>query len=127
MPLYIAGRLTKIIDDRRQKSGNRILLLGITYKPDVADTRETPARKLVSILEELGFEAWFHDPHVDVFLTVRGFRVPFESNWLENRGKYCASVILQPHAEYLEKMIPATDHIMFDCTGRFRHLVSHSL
>jgi UDP-N-acetyl-D-glucosamine dehydrogenase len=44
--------------------GSRIALLGVSYKPGVGDTRESPALKLIELLKELGADVSYHDPHV---------------------------------------------------------------
>ncbi len=44
--------------------GSRILVLGVAYKPDIGDLRESPALKLISLLRNAGAEVSYHDPHV---------------------------------------------------------------
>jgi UDP-N-acetyl-D-glucosamine dehydrogenase len=48
-----------------------VLVLGVAYKPDVADTRETPAAKLMELLRSQGAEVVYHDPHVPSFRLGR--------------------------------------------------------
>ena len=57
-------------------SGARILLLGVAYKADIGDTRETPAEKLVELLRKAGAEVSYHDPHVPEFDGMTS--VPYE-------------------------------------------------
>jgi UDP-N-acetyl-D-glucosamine dehydrogenase len=45
--------------------GSRILVLGVAYKPDIGDLRESPALKLISLLRNAGAEVSYHDPHVE--------------------------------------------------------------
>ncbi|MCC5949724.1 MAG: nucleotide sugar dehydrogenase [Nitriliruptoraceae bacterium] len=57
MPHYVVRRITSLLnDDRKAVNGARILVLGVSYKPNVGDTRETPARPIVEQLTELGAE-----------------------------------------------------------------------
>ena len=51
----------------RSLSGSRILVLGVAYKPDISDTRESPAIKLIALLENAGADVAYHDPHVPSF------------------------------------------------------------
>jgi UDP-N-acetyl-D-glucosamine dehydrogenase len=44
--------------------GSRILVLGVAYKPDIGDLRESPALKLISLLQNAGADVSYHDPHV---------------------------------------------------------------
>jgi len=62
MPKYIAGRVAK--DNGGSLKGKKVLVVGVAYKPNVADTRETPAELLINALEELGAVVSWSDPVV---------------------------------------------------------------
>ena len=65
MPNYVAQRAQNLLnEDRLAMNGAMILLLGVTYKADIADERESPATPLAKRLLSLGAEVKFHDPHV---------------------------------------------------------------
>jgi UDP-N-acetyl-D-glucosamine dehydrogenase len=61
MPEYVVGILEKKVGDLR---GKRVQVLGISYKPNVSDTRETPAKYVIEILKKSGAEVSWHDPLV---------------------------------------------------------------
>ncbi len=70
MPIYIAQRVqTALNAERIAVNGSRILLLGVTYKADVSDQRESPARPLAAQLLTMGAEVRYFDPFVDRFLV----------------------------------------------------------
>jgi UDP-N-acetyl-D-glucosamine dehydrogenase len=72
MPMYCASRIQELLNDRRKPvNGSRILVLGVTYKRDVADLRETPSVALMERLGQKGAELAYHDPHAPTF-TVPG-------------------------------------------------------
>jgi len=73
MPYHVVGRLAEVLDRRfgRGLSGASILLLGIAYKKNVDDMRESPSLKLVQLLEERGAVVEFHDPHIPVIPPTR--------------------------------------------------------
>ncbi|WP_367596425.1 nucleotide sugar dehydrogenase [Teichococcus deserti] len=72
MPGYVVGRLRDALDARgKALRGARILLIGLAYKPDVPDTRESPALEIFSLLEERGAEIAYHDPLVAQFPATR--------------------------------------------------------
>jgi UDP-N-acetyl-D-glucosamine dehydrogenase len=48
-----------------------VLVLGVAYKPDIADSRETPAEKLIHLLRNAGADVSYHDPHVPEFDGLR--------------------------------------------------------
>jgi UDP-N-acetyl-D-glucosamine dehydrogenase len=65
MPHYAVQRITRALNtDGRPIRGSRILLLGVSYKPDVGDVRESPSLKLIELLRADGGEVTYHDPYV---------------------------------------------------------------
>ncbi len=73
MPQYVVERLAWALNDRFAKGlkGTRILLLGFAYKKNVGDERESPAFKLVELLERRGAKVDYHDPHVPCIPVTR--------------------------------------------------------
>jgi UDP-N-acetyl-D-glucosamine dehydrogenase len=66
MPYFCRSVVSQALNHARQRSlkGSRILVLGVAYKPDIADTRESPAVKLIGLLANAGADVAYHDPHV---------------------------------------------------------------
>jgi len=72
MPEWVVGKLQRALNERgKALFGSKILLLGLAYKRDVADTRESPALVVMDLLEGLGAMVSFHDPHVPVIPATR--------------------------------------------------------
>jgi UDP-N-acetyl-D-glucosamine dehydrogenase len=70
MPAYVAARIGEALNNAGKcLKGARILLLGVAYKPDVDDCRESPAVKIAELLSAMGAEIVFHDPFVRSFPT----------------------------------------------------------
>jgi UDP-N-acetyl-D-glucosamine dehydrogenase len=69
MPYFCRSLVSQALNHSRQRSlkGSKILVLGVAYKPDIADTRESPAVKLIALLQNAGAEVAYHDPHVPSF------------------------------------------------------------
>ncbi len=68
MPYFVAGLVSRELNRvGKTLKGSRVLVVGVAYKPDVGDTRETPAAKLMKILREAGALVFYHDPHVPEF------------------------------------------------------------
>ncbi|MTH77891.1 nucleotide sugar dehydrogenase [Paracoccus aestuariivivens] len=74
MPRHVVSRLAEALDRQAGKalSRSRILLLGMAYKKNVPDLRESPSLKLMELLEERGAEVLYHDPHIP---SIPGTRV----------------------------------------------------
>ncbi len=65
MPYHCVAKLQRTLNDRGQAvRGARIALLGVSYKPGVGDIRESPALKIIELLQELGADVVYHDPYV---------------------------------------------------------------
>lgn len=65
MPYYAADRAVRLLNDASLAvRGSNILILGMSYKPDVGDLRESPSVKLLEMLRRAGAEVAYHDPHV---------------------------------------------------------------
>lgn len=69
MPYFCRSVISQALNHglKRSLSGSRILILGVSYKADIGDVRETPADKLVELLRTAGSEVAYHDPHVPEF------------------------------------------------------------
>jgi UDP-N-acetyl-D-glucosamine dehydrogenase len=78
MPYFCRSVISQALNHGAQKSlkGSRLLVLGVAYKPDIADSRETPAEKLILLLSNAGADVSYHDPHVPEFQGLRS--VPLE-------------------------------------------------
>jgi UDP-N-acetyl-D-glucosamine dehydrogenase len=72
MPHYVVHRLAAALNDRgRAMRGAKVLLVGIAYKPDVADPRESPALEIFDLLSDQGAEIAYHDPLLPTFPRTR--------------------------------------------------------
>jgi UDP-N-acetyl-D-glucosamine dehydrogenase len=96
MPYYCRSVVSQALNHSRQRSlkGSRILVLGVAYKPDIADTRESPAVKLISLLQNAGADVAYHDPHVPSF-SENG--VTMNSSPLD-AGAYDCVVVVTNHS-----------------------------
>jgi len=97
MPELVVQRVADALNQRRiPLNGARILLLGVSYKKDIDDVRESPALDILALLQERGAHTSFHDPQVEQLLTHAGkpmVRVP-----LARLGDYECVVIVTDHS-----------------------------
>ncbi len=67
MPAFVVRKVTDALNDESKAlRGSRILLLGVAYKKDISDMRESPAIEIIQLFQEKGAEVFYHDPHVPV-------------------------------------------------------------
>ncbi len=92
MPYFCRSLVSQALNHVRQRSlkGSKILILGVAYKPDISDTRESPAIKLIGLLENAGAEVSYHDPHVTSF-SENGLSM--SSSPLEPAGYDCVVIV----------------------------------
>ncbi|HLY94525.1 MAG TPA: nucleotide sugar dehydrogenase [Gaiellaceae bacterium] len=78
MPYFCRSVISQALNHGAQKSlkGSKVLLLGVAYKADIDDVRESPAEKVLRLLRNAGADVAYHDPHVPEFDGLRS--VPFE-------------------------------------------------
>jgi UDP-N-acetyl-D-glucosamine dehydrogenase len=63
MPAFVVRKVADALNDERKAvRGSRVLLLGVAYKRDIDDLRESPALEIIRLLEEKGAEVFYHDP-----------------------------------------------------------------
>lgn len=102
MPSYVVRRAQDLLNDGGLSlRGARVLILGVTYKKDIADQRESPANAVARGLLKMGAEVTFHDPLVHAW-QIDGTDIPRVSE--VNSGVASADLVLllQGHTEYLE-------------------------
>ena len=97
MPYFCRSLVSQALNHARQRSlkGSKILVLGVSYKPDIADTRESPAIKLIGLLQNAGSEVAYHDPHIPSF-AENG--IAMSSSSLEP-GEYDCVVVVTNHSD----------------------------
>jgi nucleotide sugar dehydrogenase len=117
MPAYIVARVQRLLNRAKKPvNGSRVLLMGVTYKPDIADERETPAVPIARVFRDLGAELAFADPHVKRW-TVDGVEVPREADLAEAVEKADVTVLLQQHSEFDLDMVETRAHLLLDTRG----------
>jgi UDP-N-acetyl-D-glucosamine dehydrogenase len=81
MPAYVVEKVTHALNvDRKPVNGSRILVLGVAYKRDIDDVRESPALDVIRLLEEQGATVEFHDPYISSFHEDGHIRSSIELN-----------------------------------------------
>ena len=116
-PLYVAQRVADELNRRALSvRGSNVLLLGVTYKPDVADLRETPAAPLAARLIQQGARITYHDPLVTGW-TAGGAEVESVPDPYAAAAGADLVVLLQAHAAYDLGRLVATGARLLDTRG----------
>ena len=117
MPTYVVQRVQSLLnEDARALRGARVLLLGVTYKPDIADVRESPAHTVARLLLTEGASVSYHDPLVPVW-TLDDEELTCEPDLEAALGAAHVVVLLQNHSAYDLDDISARAPRVFDTRG----------
>jgi UDP-N-acetyl-D-glucosamine dehydrogenase len=121
MPRYVVDRLQDALNDAgKPVRGSRVLILGVTYKPNIADQRESPANPIATLLMRKGAVLTFHDPRVENW-SVGGAPVPRAEDLLTAVSGSDAVLLLQAHREYDVDDLVARSQLFFDTRGVSTH------
>jgi UDP-N-acetyl-D-glucosamine dehydrogenase len=104
MPYFCRSLVSQALNHAKQKSlkGSRVLILGVAYKPDIGDMRESPALKLISLLENAGAAVSYHDPHVPRF-AEHGLEM--ESVALDPAAYDCVVIVTDHHSIDYDRVV----------------------
>lgn len=120
MPRYVVDRAADLLQRRGlDMDGAKILLIGVAYKPDVSDVRETPATGIIEILQEAGAHVEYADPHVKSF-EVRGSTVPRQPDAVAAAADFDLTIVHTPHRALDIDAIAAAATLVFDLRGETR-------
>ncbi len=112
MPEYVLHKLMEALNDRSLAlRGSKIAILGVAYKPDVDDPRESPAFALMELLAARGAVLSYNDPHIAALAPMRSFDVPSLKSQ-ELTAEYLASQ---------DAVLIVTDHAAYDWDFVVRH------
>ncbi|WP_242884375.1 nucleotide sugar dehydrogenase [Actinomadura litoris] len=120
MPRYVVERAQQLLNrEGRALKGAKVLLLGVTYKADIADQRESPARPVARRLARLGADLTYHDPHVASW-RVDGTDVPRAGDLPAALEAADLTVVLTGHRDYDGAMLARHARLIFDAVGHTR-------
>jgi len=122
MPGWVVGKVIRALNARRKPvAGSRILILGIAYKKNVNDARETPAAEIIELLFELGADVAYSDPYVPRFPQMRKHAIELVSNDLSPQmlAEFDCTVLVTDHDAFDYELIAANASLIVDTRGRF--------
>ncbi|MCK6456623.1 MAG: nucleotide sugar dehydrogenase [Phycisphaerae bacterium] len=125
MPEYVIHRLIEALNERgRALRGSRILVLGLAYKKDVDDLRESPSIELIELLRERGAKVDYNDPHIPRTHKGREHDLRMTSVKLSPKRlrSYDAVLIATDHSAYDYKMIVRSSKLIIDTRNATAHV-----
>lgn len=124
MPRYVVSRLMEGLNDKgKALRGSKILVLGVAYKPDIDDMRESPALDVIGLLKQKGADVKYHDPYVShLHHETEGWEMDSVQDMMQAVKESDAVMIVTNHKVYDYKPIVDAAQFVFDtrnATGKF--------
>ncbi|NLY92460.1 MAG: nucleotide sugar dehydrogenase [Myxococcales bacterium] len=128
MPGFVVSKVTAALNEREQAvRGSRVLVLGLAYKKNVDDVRESPSVVIMEKLRDLGAEVAYHDPHVPVFPRMRDHHFDLASVALTpaSLASYDCVIVATAHDCFDYAMILEHARLIVDTRGVYRDRAAH--
>ncbi|POZ61389.1 nucleotide sugar dehydrogenase [Chromobacterium alticapitis] len=128
MPDWVVAKVAAALNTRKKAiNGSRVLVLGIAYKKNVDDMRESPSVFLMEKLRDLGAEVSYSDPHVPVFPKMREHHFELSSVALttESIAGYDCVLLATDHDKFDYELIKAQAKLIVDSRGKYLQPADH--
>lgn len=115
MPYFVIDQLADGLNRQRKSiNGSKVLVLGLAYKRDIDDLRESPSLTIIELLREKGAEVFYNDPYFPTVGQGRHYALNMANTPLENLDQYDAVMIVTDHSTYDYKAIVAQSQLVVD-------------
>ena len=128
MPYHVVDAISSAVNHRaRPLPGTHLLILGVAYKKDVDDLRESPALTVIELLQKAGAIVSYNDPYVPTIGRGRKYDLNLTSTPLENLQQYDCVVILTDHSDYDYQRIVCEAQLVVDTRNATRGISSSNI
>ena len=101
MPYHVLASVTGALNSHKKSvNGARVLVLGVAYKKDIDDLRESPSLTIIELLQKEGAQVSYHDPYFPFIGRGRKYDLQMKCAELKNLGQYDCVVIVTDHSDY---------------------------
>lgn len=101
MPYHVLASVTGALNSHKKSvNGARVLVLGVAYKKDIDDLRESPSLTIIELLQKQGAQVSYHDPYFPFIGRGRKYDLQMKCSELKNLGQYDCVVIVTDHSDY---------------------------
>jgi UDP-N-acetyl-D-glucosamine dehydrogenase len=125
MPYHVTSAVASALNERKKTlNGARVLVLGVAYKKDIDDLRESPALTIIELLRKAGAEVRYNDPYLPFVGRGRKYDLQMHCTPLDNLGQYDCVLILTDHSIYDYRRIVEESQLIIDTRNVTRELHS---
>jgi UDP-N-acetyl-D-glucosamine dehydrogenase len=128
MPYFVLDNIAAALNDRSKSiRGSSVLVLGLAYKRDIDDLRESPSLTIIELLREKGALAAYNDPYFPSVGKGRHYDLNMTSTPLDNLAQYDAVIIVTDHSSYDFKAIVEQSQLVVDTRNATRGIHSSKI
>jgi UDP-N-acetyl-D-glucosamine dehydrogenase len=121
MPYFVIESVAKALNQHKKAlNGSRILILGVAYKKDIDDLRESPALTIIELLQKDGVHVSYNDPYFPVIGKGRKYDLQMKRASLDNLGQYDCVLIVTDHSDYDYRKIVKEAQLVVDTRNATR-------
>lgn len=123
MPEYVLSKIVSGLNAQKKAiNGSKILMLGIAYKKNIDDMRESPSVEIMQLIQDCGADINYSDPYVPIFPKMRRYKFDLESVDIteSNIKKYDCVVVGTDHVDFDYQKIRENAHLIVDTRGMYR-------
>jgi len=115
MPYHVLASVGEALNRHKKAvNGSRVLVLGVAYKKDIDDLRESPSLTIIELLQKAGAEVGYHDPYFAFVGRGRKYDLQMKRSPLENLGQYDCVLIVTDHSDYDYRRIVQEAQLVVD-------------
>jgi len=125
MPYHVVASTMEALNrERKSLNGSKILVLGVSYKKDIDDLRESPALTIIELLQKEGAQVSYNDPFFEYVGHGRKYKLEMANTPLENLARFDAVLIITDHSTYDYRWIVEKSQLVIDTRNATRGIES---
>ncbi len=115
MPYHVIASVSSALNQKKKAlNGSRVLVLGVAYKRDIDDLRESPSLTIIELLQKEGAQVSYNDPYFPMIGKGRKYDLQMKRSSLENLGQYDCVLIVTDHSDYDYQKIVQESQLVVD-------------
>jgi UDP-N-acetyl-D-glucosamine dehydrogenase len=128
MPYYVIEKTTQALNEHKKcLNGARVLVLGLAYKRDIDDLRESPSLTIIELLRKAGSEVYYNDPFFSTVGRGRRYDLNMVCTPLEDLGRYDAVLIITDHSSYDYAYIVRESQLVVDTRNATKGIMASNV
>lgn len=128
MPYHVVAATMEALNRQRKSlNGSKVLVLGVAYKKDIDDLRESPALTIIELLQKEGAQVSYNDPFFEYVGHGRKYKLEMQNTPLEELPQFDVAVIVTDHSSYDYKWIVNNSPLVIDTRNATRGIVSDKI